>query len=484
MVKAFPIHKKNPSQHFSDLLMLSVSNELQPVFQNVATGVSKEIDCVRVDGAADEGPSHHQVQYWWTEWHVRQGKLATLLTTRSSGSSYLNRVELQNGCLSLGHSNTFIPSTLAGSCVDGDSGKRDDRKLRENLSLAITAYISRVSGCPCGDTTIQLFEGSTIEEHHITSEKLDIFLKGSNRQRLGLQKECPSVYSRFKMIWDIRSRHMVKDLPPTYIFFLKCCFQQGCPHPLCSSGLPSTDLCWYASGPPLSKFPLPIKDPARPWGGQNCTSCTGFCAGHYCIPLVDITDPAVLQIVAKPPSVILKQKFAELEGDNITDDFVKSAAKSVLLSTEETKIWLDHLGTVLKNRKRGAAKAAETRLKKNSTIAGTQQVSQTAATIGTHQTEGRTTHTGGSVGSFTSLPTAAPPPNSSLTGEFSPGSNQTVLGTDNYCRSCGKDFYASSSSSSDFWIGCDMCDHWYCNGCEGLLTEPTSEMYVYKKCKE
>lgn len=62
VVKAVPIHKKSPSQHFSDLLMLSAVEELKPVFQNLETGCSKSIDCVRVDGATDEGPSHHQVQ--------------------------------------------------------------------------------------------------------------------------------------------------------------------------------------------------------------------------------------------------------------------------------------------------------------------------------------------------------------------------------------------------------------------------------------
>ena len=108
VVKAVPIHKKNPT-HFSDLLMLSV--ELQPVFHN------KEIDCIRVDGASDEGSGHELVQYWWTEWHFLQKKVVTLVTTHCSGSSFLNRVELQNGCLSLGHSNTFIPSTLGGIVV-------------------------------------------------------------------------------------------------------------------------------------------------------------------------------------------------------------------------------------------------------------------------------------------------------------------------------------------------------------------------------
>lgn len=38
------------------------------------------------------------------------------------------------------------------------------------------------------------------------------------------------------------------------------------------------------------------------------------------------------------------------------------------LSVEGTKIWLDHLGTMIKNRKRGAVKAAATRQLKNQAI--------------------------------------------------------------------------------------------------------------------
>ena len=104
------------------------------------TPAPKDIDCIRVDGASDEGPSHLEVQFWWTEWHVAHKKLVTLVTTRSSGSSYLNRVELQNGCLAHGHSNTFIPSTLGGSCVDSKSGDIDEGKLKHNLEQAIAAY--------------------------------------------------------------------------------------------------------------------------------------------------------------------------------------------------------------------------------------------------------------------------------------------------------------------------------------------------------
>lgn len=90
------------------------------------------------DGAVDEGPSHEIVQYWW---HISNEKVATLVTSRSSGSSYLNRIELQNGCLTLGHSSTFIPSTLGGSPMATMTSKINEDKLKENLNLAIAAYI-------------------------------------------------------------------------------------------------------------------------------------------------------------------------------------------------------------------------------------------------------------------------------------------------------------------------------------------------------
>ena len=155
---------------------------------------------------------------------------ATLVTTQRSGSSYLNHVELQNSCLSLGLSNTFIPSTLAGSSIDKEFGKIDEHKL-QNLHLAISAYISRVDECPCGDTNIRLYEGFTSVEHHATTEKLEIFLKGSNQQKNALQLENPIMFSHFERIWNIRKRHIVQGLPSTYVFFWKCCFLPECQHP-------------------------------------------------------------------------------------------------------------------------------------------------------------------------------------------------------------------------------------------------------------
>ena len=156
IVKASCLHPKNPCQHATDLKMLETKTELQSVFLNPDTGCSKQIDCIRVDGAMDEGPSHEEVQFYWTERHIMKCKVVTIVTTRSSGSSYLNRVELQNGCLSLGHSNLFIPSTLSGSNIDQATGLIDNERLRTNMSMAIDAYISRVDGSSCGHTEIKL----------------------------------------------------------------------------------------------------------------------------------------------------------------------------------------------------------------------------------------------------------------------------------------------------------------------------------------
>ena len=109
------MYPKNPAQHHADLEMLCHTSELQSAFTNPSSGHHKRIECNRVDGASDEEPGHDEVRFWWAARHLSHGKLVTLVSSRSSGSSYLNRVELQNGCLALGHNNLFIPSTLAGS---------------------------------------------------------------------------------------------------------------------------------------------------------------------------------------------------------------------------------------------------------------------------------------------------------------------------------------------------------------------------------
>ena len=59
----------------------------------------------------------------------------------------------------------------------------NEYKLKENLALAINAYISWVDGCPCGDTVIRLYEGSDSEFYQNISSSLEVFLKGSVKSK-------------------------------------------------------------------------------------------------------------------------------------------------------------------------------------------------------------------------------------------------------------------------------------------------------------
>ena len=96
--------------------------------------------------------------------HIATSKFVSIVTSRSSGSSYLNRVKLQNGCLSLGHANLFIPSTLAGMPIDPEMGCLDEEILSRNHDLAIDIYIDRVNKCPCGNGHIELFKGPNSQD--------------------------------------------------------------------------------------------------------------------------------------------------------------------------------------------------------------------------------------------------------------------------------------------------------------------------------
>lgn len=115
VVKATGIQEKSPSRHAADLTIVENMTVARSLFFKDSSEIYKDIECVRVDGSTDEGPSHHEVQFMWTERHMNKATKIMLVTTCCSGDSYLNRVELQNGCLGRGHSNLFIPSTLHGS---------------------------------------------------------------------------------------------------------------------------------------------------------------------------------------------------------------------------------------------------------------------------------------------------------------------------------------------------------------------------------
>ena len=66
VVKASFNFPKNPAQHSADLDMLEETEELKGAFINPSSGQQRSIECIRVDGAGDENPSHEEVQFWWT----------------------------------------------------------------------------------------------------------------------------------------------------------------------------------------------------------------------------------------------------------------------------------------------------------------------------------------------------------------------------------------------------------------------------------
>ena len=237
--------------------------ELHSVLYNTE-GDPKPTECIRVDGASNEGPSHEEVQYWWTERHLAQAKVVTLATTRSSGSSNLNIVELQNSCLAHAHSSMFIPSTLHGSPI---SNETDYDVLHKNLSTATDVYIQRCNHAPIGLTEVNLYRGAKFDLNK--PENLLVYLKGSKNERRKLQEENPEHYAHFEKVWRVRARHLVPGLPSQYIFFLRCCYLPEYPHPVCQDGKPDKLLHWYPGGPTTDFLPLPVPDSSRSWGDSN-----------------------------------------------------------------------------------------------------------------------------------------------------------------------------------------------------------------------
>lgn len=422
VTKAQSLFMKCPAQHATDIQMLSEKQEFRPAFYNTAS-VEKNVDCIRVDGAADEGPGHEEVQFYWTEWHVQHRKVATLVTTRSSGSSFMNRVELQNGCLTRAHSNLFIPSTLNGSCVR-ESGKVNQSVLHMNLNSAIDIYIERCNGCSCGKTVIHLFKG--VQADYEKREKLITFLKGTKRKKEQLKKEHPTLYQHFSTIWNIRTRHMVSGLPSQYVFFIRCCLSKDCMHPLCSTltELPN----WYIGGPALTFVPLPIPDPGQPFGNDSCVQCKGVCSGHYLKPSENFDN--MQSNMAKPPSLVISEKHKAC-GNNMSEKEIENLAKKVLLPVNEVKIWLEHLEEVSRNRKEGAIKAAETRKRKKM-----QRRQEESATM---QEE-----------------------------------SDNIL-----CTVCGG-LWEEETDQVEQWIQCDTCMHWFHWECVCIYEEP--ENFYCSKC--
>ena len=93
-----------------------------------------------------------------------------MLTTKVAGGSYLNKVELQNGRLALGHSNIYITPTTFGT--NFTNGKLDEAKLHQNIKASISVYTSQINAVSCGGKPIHLTRGSNDELSNRQQERL------------------------------------------------------------------------------------------------------------------------------------------------------------------------------------------------------------------------------------------------------------------------------------------------------------------------
>ena len=148
---------------------------------------------------------------------------------------------------------------------------------------------------------------------------------------------------------------------------LMACYDSSCIHPLCQKGEPESVHTWFLNGPSVSMFPLPVKDPERPWGGRQ--ECNGTCSGHYLKPKETvnfISNKGTVDCDSIPPSVILKDEFNNLQkaGIKITEEHLVRLANKTLVTGEEVRMWIEHPTLVHERRKSRAKTAAETRRKK------------------------------------------------------------------------------------------------------------------------
>ena len=232
-----------------------------------------------------------------------------MVTARYAGGSYLNGVELLNGCLAVGHSGIFIPSTIHGSNLCEDSGSIDNEKLCKNLSAAIDVYINKVSVATFSGKEILLTKGDsseTAKNYQERRERLATFLKGAKYKQEALRRSYPQEFEYFEKIWSIRARHAVKSFAKNYVFMLLPCFHRDCPHPVCQGGDKATCF-WYPNGPAVSFLPQPAVDQERPWGSTSCEKWLQagqtMCCGHY-LPvekMIQLHTNGSLIRYSKPP---------------------------------------------------------------------------------------------------------------------------------------------------------------------------------------
>ena len=114
---------------------------------------------------------------------------------------------------------------------------------------------------------IQLYRGADSSKWQELRPLLNIFLKGKQEQVIELKEPHSEAYSFFTTVWSVRNHHIVPNLPEQYVFFLRCCLQPGCLHPLCLKAQDHPDCvipnAWFPSGPSVMYLPMPVPDPEQ-----------------------------------------------------------------------------------------------------------------------------------------------------------------------------------------------------------------------------
>ena len=117
----------------------------------------------------------------------------------------------------------------------------------------------------------------------------------------------------------------------------------------------------------------------------------------------------------RPPYFVLKEAYDTLKSE---ESLYQQLAQRTLLKIDEVKIWFEHLHTIKQNRKKGAAKAAETRR---------------------------------------------------LRAQASKDKGKTT--SEYYCGVCHQE-YIEFTETEEQWIGCESCDSWFHFVCLGISVAP------------
>ena len=118
---------------------------------------------------------------------LHEGREFTLVTTRNSGASCFNLVELQNGVVGLAHANLIIPFTLCGS-AETESGKISKERLQENMKAALQVYLDRVNEVPFGSSVIKMYRSATDQQAaQMKQERTDLLVQ-NERYKIGKER--------------------------------------------------------------------------------------------------------------------------------------------------------------------------------------------------------------------------------------------------------------------------------------------------------